>query len=190
MDLAAGFNLGTISHDSKIDWLELNETGRKLLFRDKKLRVRRKPQQPLNHTLLTCCFYILCFLSQALTRLSELSQLVALFLSARVNVLFSIVYSTTWFYQRGPQLPNLHGVALGKRKTTDFTFPHKKTMTFADTPKFVFFYIFQCRVLFFFCFFAKLLTGWGERSSCQLSPRGDSTVWRLCPGGQTQQALW
>lgn len=42
MDLAAGYNLGTISHDSKIDWLELNETGRKLLFRDKKLRVRAK----------------------------------------------------------------------------------------------------------------------------------------------------
>lgn len=40
MDLVGGYNLGTISHDSKIDWLELNETGRKLLFRDKKLRVR------------------------------------------------------------------------------------------------------------------------------------------------------
>lgn len=46
MDLAAGYNLGTISHDSKIDWLELNETGRKLLFRDKKLRVSVKPQHP------------------------------------------------------------------------------------------------------------------------------------------------
>lgn len=46
MDLAGGFNLGTLSHDSKIDWLELNETGRKLLFRDKKLRVRKKPQHP------------------------------------------------------------------------------------------------------------------------------------------------
>uniref|UniRef100_A0AAZ3SAE3 Intraflagellar transport 172 n=1 Tax=Oncorhynchus tshawytscha TaxID=74940 RepID=A0AAZ3SAE3_ONCTS len=38
VDLAGGYNLGTINHDSKIDWLELNETGRKLLFRDKKLR--------------------------------------------------------------------------------------------------------------------------------------------------------
>lgn len=46
MDLAGGYNLGTISHDSKIDWLELNETGRKLLFRDKKLRVRIKRQCP------------------------------------------------------------------------------------------------------------------------------------------------
>ncbi|XP_068198190.1 intraflagellar transport protein 172 homolog [Antennarius striatus] len=39
VDLAVGSSLGTISHDSKIDWLELNETGRKLLFRDKKLRL-------------------------------------------------------------------------------------------------------------------------------------------------------
>ncbi|XP_068609645.1 intraflagellar transport protein 172 homolog [Brachionichthys hirsutus] len=39
VDLAGGAALGTISHDSKIDWLELNETGRKLLFRDKKLRL-------------------------------------------------------------------------------------------------------------------------------------------------------
>lgn len=47
VDLAAGCNLGTISHNSKIDWLELNETGRKLLFRDKKLRVRmKKPRRP------------------------------------------------------------------------------------------------------------------------------------------------
>lgn len=41
MDLVGGYNTGTISHDSKIDWLELNETGHKLLFRDKKMRVRR-----------------------------------------------------------------------------------------------------------------------------------------------------
>lgn len=40
VDLVLGYNLGTVSHDTKIDWLELNETGRKLLFRDKKLRVR------------------------------------------------------------------------------------------------------------------------------------------------------
>lgn len=39
VDLVKGYNLGTISHDSKIDWLELNETGSKLLFRDKKQRV-------------------------------------------------------------------------------------------------------------------------------------------------------
>ncbi|XP_061785815.1 intraflagellar transport protein 172 homolog [Nerophis lumbriciformis] len=39
VDLVAGSTLGTISHDSKVDWLELNETGCKLLFRDKKLRL-------------------------------------------------------------------------------------------------------------------------------------------------------
>lgn len=40
MDLVGGYTVGTVSHDSKIDWLELNETGHKLLFRDKKMRVR------------------------------------------------------------------------------------------------------------------------------------------------------
>ena len=29
-DLNFGYSLGQITHDSKIDWLELNETGRKL----------------------------------------------------------------------------------------------------------------------------------------------------------------
>lgn len=43
VDLVKGSNLGTISHDSKIDWLELNETGTKLLFRDRKLRVSVEP---------------------------------------------------------------------------------------------------------------------------------------------------
>lgn len=28
-----------LTHDSKIDWLELNETGTKLLLRDKKMRL-------------------------------------------------------------------------------------------------------------------------------------------------------
>lgn len=44
VDLVKGYNLGTISHDSKIDWLELNETGCKLLFRDKKQRVSTEPR--------------------------------------------------------------------------------------------------------------------------------------------------
>ena len=34
-----GHSLGQVSHESKIDWLEMNETGRKLLFRDQKLRL-------------------------------------------------------------------------------------------------------------------------------------------------------
>ena len=38
-DLVFGYALGQITHDSKIDWLELNETGRKLLFRDKRSRL-------------------------------------------------------------------------------------------------------------------------------------------------------
>ena len=38
-DLVFGYNLGQISHDSKIDWIELNETGKKILFRDKRSRL-------------------------------------------------------------------------------------------------------------------------------------------------------
>ncbi|EAX00575.1 intraflagellar transport 172 homolog (Chlamydomonas), isoform CRA_e [Homo sapiens] len=41
VDLIGGYNIGTVSHESRVDWLELNETGHKLLFRDRKLRVRR-----------------------------------------------------------------------------------------------------------------------------------------------------
>ncbi|KAJ8934987.1 hypothetical protein NQ314_013074 [Rhamnusium bicolor] len=39
VDLLSGFMMGQINHDSKIDWLELSETGHKLLFRDKKQRL-------------------------------------------------------------------------------------------------------------------------------------------------------
>ena len=39
MDLVFGVTLGQIGHDSRIDWLELNETSKKLLFRDKRLRL-------------------------------------------------------------------------------------------------------------------------------------------------------
>ena len=38
-DLLSGHSLGQVSHESKIDWLEMNETGRKLLFRDQRLRL-------------------------------------------------------------------------------------------------------------------------------------------------------
>ncbi|XP_027896583.1 intraflagellar transport protein 172 homolog [Xiphophorus couchianus] len=59
VDLAAGYNLGTISHDSKIDWLELNETGRKLLFRDKKLRLNLYDiESRVKTTLLSFCSYV------------------------------------------------------------------------------------------------------------------------------------
>ncbi|KAG7214317.1 hypothetical protein INR49_004455 [Caranx melampygus] len=59
VDLAGGYNLGTISHDSKIDWLELNETGRKLLFRDKKLRLHLYDiESGVKTTLLSFCSYV------------------------------------------------------------------------------------------------------------------------------------
>ncbi|MEQ2313666.1 hypothetical protein AMECASPLE_004402, partial [Ameca splendens] len=59
VDLAGGYNLGTISHDSKIDWLELNETGRKLLFRDKKLRLHLyNIESGVKTTLLSFCSYV------------------------------------------------------------------------------------------------------------------------------------
>lgn len=39
VDLINGIMISQINHDSKIDWLEMNETGQKLLFRDKKQRL-------------------------------------------------------------------------------------------------------------------------------------------------------
>jgi len=39
VDLVYNSALGHLNHDAKIDWLELNETGTKLLFRDRKLRL-------------------------------------------------------------------------------------------------------------------------------------------------------
>ncbi|KAJ8945935.1 hypothetical protein NQ318_016763 [Aromia moschata] len=39
VDLVSGFLMQQVNHDSKIDWLELSETGHKLLFRDKKQRL-------------------------------------------------------------------------------------------------------------------------------------------------------
>lgn len=39
IDLINQIQIAQISHDSKIDWLELSETAQKLLFRDKKMRL-------------------------------------------------------------------------------------------------------------------------------------------------------
>ncbi|XP_076011253.1 intraflagellar transport protein 172 homolog [Genypterus blacodes] len=59
VDLSGSYSLGTISHDSKIDWLELNETGRKLLFRDKKLRLHLYDiESATKNTLLNFCSYV------------------------------------------------------------------------------------------------------------------------------------
>lgn len=38
VDLISGIMLIQVNHESKIDWLEMNETAHKLLFRDKKQR--------------------------------------------------------------------------------------------------------------------------------------------------------
>lgn len=38
VDLIQETTNAQIHHNSKIDWIELNETSRKLLFRDKKMR--------------------------------------------------------------------------------------------------------------------------------------------------------
>lgn len=39
IDLKSGIQLCTWSHEERIDWLELNETGKRLLFRDRLLRL-------------------------------------------------------------------------------------------------------------------------------------------------------
>jgi intraflagellar transport protein 172 len=39
LDLISGIQLCTWSHESKINWIELNETRKRLLFRDKSLRL-------------------------------------------------------------------------------------------------------------------------------------------------------
>lgn len=38
VDLIQEITIAQINHNSKIDWIELNETSQKLLFRDKKMR--------------------------------------------------------------------------------------------------------------------------------------------------------
>ncbi|XP_030200601.1 intraflagellar transport protein 172 homolog [Gadus morhua] len=59
VDLSGGYNLGTLNHDSRIDWLELNETGRKLLYRDKKLQLHLYDiESAIKTTLLSFCSYV------------------------------------------------------------------------------------------------------------------------------------
>lgn len=58
-DLVTGHSLGQISHESKIDWLEMNETGRKLLFRDQKLRLYMVDLATSTKTLLlSSCLFV------------------------------------------------------------------------------------------------------------------------------------
>ncbi|XP_042189213.1 intraflagellar transport protein 172 homolog [Callorhinchus milii] len=59
VDLISGYNLGAISHDTKIDWLELNETGHKLLFRDKRLSLHLFDiESTTKTTVLNYCSYV------------------------------------------------------------------------------------------------------------------------------------
>ncbi|XP_062858050.1 intraflagellar transport protein 172 homolog isoform X2 [Trichomycterus rosablanca] len=59
VDLVGGYNLGTVFHDLKIDWLELNEIGHKLLFRDKKLQlILFDIESGLKTTMLSFCSYV------------------------------------------------------------------------------------------------------------------------------------
>ncbi|XP_053107178.1 intraflagellar transport protein 172 homolog isoform X2 [Hemicordylus capensis] len=59
VDLVGCYNIGTISHDSKIDWLELNETGQKLLFRDKQMRLHLYDiESAAKTTILSYCSYV------------------------------------------------------------------------------------------------------------------------------------
>eukprot|EP00761_Pharyngomonas_kirbyi_P006752 gb/GECH01006760.1/.p1 GENE.gb/GECH01006760.1/~~gb/GECH01006760.1/.p1 ORF type:complete len:1732 (+),score=261.24 gb/GECH01006760.1/:1-5196(+) len=59
LDLVSGLSVATIQHDSKIDWLELNSNGTKLLFRDKQniLHLYSIPSQTRT-TLLQHCSYV------------------------------------------------------------------------------------------------------------------------------------
>ena len=58
-DLVTGHSMGQISHESKIDWLEMNETGRKLLFRDQKLRLYMVDLATSTKTLLlSSCLFV------------------------------------------------------------------------------------------------------------------------------------
>jgi hypothetical protein len=59
VDLVFGIPIMQITHDSKIDWLELNETGHKLLFRDKKMRLTLLDTRTTeSHSILTYCTFV------------------------------------------------------------------------------------------------------------------------------------
>lgn len=59
VDLVFRTTITQITHDSKIDWLELNETGHKLLYRDKKMRLTLLDTRTgENHSILTYCTFV------------------------------------------------------------------------------------------------------------------------------------
>lgn len=59
VDLVYAMMILQVSHDSKIDWLELNETGHKLLFRDKKMRLTLLDTRSAErHPILSYCTFV------------------------------------------------------------------------------------------------------------------------------------
>eukprot|EP00052_Salpingoeca_macrocollata_P025012 m.226452 g.226452 ORF g.226452 m.226452 type:complete len:1747 (+) comp22359_c0_seq2:150-5390(+) len=59
LDLDRGVTVATIDNDSRLDWLELNETGRKLLFRDKRRRLHLYDLDSESRTaILSFCSYV------------------------------------------------------------------------------------------------------------------------------------
>ncbi|KAF5402480.1 Intraflagellar transport protein [Paragonimus heterotremus] len=59
MDLITGDITCQVQHDTKVDWIELNETGHKLLFRDKKLQLLLYDTDSMQKTtLLNLCSYV------------------------------------------------------------------------------------------------------------------------------------
>jgi uncharacterized membrane protein len=59
LDLSTGVGIAEISHDSKIDWLELNGRGNLLLFRDKRRQLHLyNIHKQERTTLLSYCNYV------------------------------------------------------------------------------------------------------------------------------------
>merc|ERR1719239_642832 len=58
-DLLTGQNIAQVTHDNRIDWLELNETGHKLLFRDNKLKLHLYDiESQQKSSILNYCSYV------------------------------------------------------------------------------------------------------------------------------------
>ena len=59
LDLGSGVGIATVNHDTRIDWLELNERGNMLLFRDKRRQLHLYDVIQQNRsTLLSYCNYV------------------------------------------------------------------------------------------------------------------------------------
>ena len=59
MDITNSFNIATLAHDTKIDWLELSAKANRILFRDKKRRLFLYDIQTQKRiTLLSMCSFV------------------------------------------------------------------------------------------------------------------------------------